>query len=764
MKQTYPIRRYWCCLFLCLLFIPAPLFAQTVQWAQTLHGNYTGNFNVTATDSEGNVFVQGEYTGTVRHGATSLPGAYPATYDKVLLKYGPGREALWYKKNRGMGNGILTVGLTDGQGNYYELSGHTNGVFDNTILQPNGTTAYLTKYSPAGVRQWIKFMEGGFPYPVRLFLNASDALTFSVNVEGELRYSDQLVPAENGDARLLQLNTQTGELVSESQSEPYTNFRIDGEGFFYKTGKHHAPIVQKQDAAGQVLWQKDIVSTGTTFISNLEVDPEGNSYVTGTYCGQVTIDQWVLTGTCSSQGAGQSVFLAKFDKNGQTQWVKGLGEYYMGGLIRLLPRPDGGLYLPGINTTNLSLLDTPVQPGLYIARLTEDGEILWLRNFESSQPLVQLGLHAYPNGLLLSGALHETLAVNELNLDGHTVTKEAGSHTFFFAFLKDDVVCPLMPQVQVPVARCFGTPPPRLSAAGEGIRWYGNASLTDLLAEGSEFQPAHTTTASLYVTQTVQGCQSRPRVVAVEVKEKPSKPIAPGIAVCAGEAAVLIAQGQDLQWYQNASLSTRVATGPAFEPILSESASFYVTQTVEGCESEATAVMAVRYQAAPPAPEVNSVYVCDGTLQEPLLARGSDISWYADAALTQEIGQGPTYAPARAAAGLVYVTQRLNGCESVAAIAEIKAGNTDFLKEKLANIITPNHDGLNDTFRMPFLTEGSCIGNFKRITILNRWGQSVYDSTKADFSWHAEGQAAGVYFYLLSFDSFSYRGSLTVNR
>lgn len=389
MKQTYPIRRYWCCLLLCLLFSPAPLFAQTVQWAQTLRGNYTGNFNVTATDAAGNVFVQGEYTGTVHHGATALPGAYPATYDKVLLKYGPGGDALWYKKNRGMGNGISTVGLTDGQGNYYELAGYTNGVFDNTILQPNGTTAYLTRFSPAGVRQWIKFMNGGFLYPGRLFLNASGTLTFSVNVEGELRYNHQLVPAEHDEARLLQLNTQTGELVSASQSEPYTNFRIDGEGFFYRTGKHSAPILQKQDAAGQVLWQKAIVGTGSsTFISNLEVDQEGNSYVTGTYCGQVSVDQWELAGTSSSQGAGQSVFLAKLNKNGQTQWLKGLGEYYMGGLIRLLPRPDGGLYLAGINTINSSLLGTPVQAGLYIARLTEDGEILWLRNFESSQPLV----------------------------------------------------------------------------------------------------------------------------------------------------------------------------------------------------------------------------------------------------------------------------------------------------------------------------------------------------------------------------------------
>lgn len=173
----------WCCLLLFLFFSHA-LRAQQVVWVHSLKGTYSGNFRLSATDRQGNIFVHGEYTGTIQHGTTSLPGAYPANYDLVHLKYGPDRGALWYKKNKGFKNGISTAAITDREGNLYELTGFTSGVFDNILYQPEGSTAYITKFSRAGERLWIKFMKGGFIYPSQLFLDADGNILFSVNVEG----------------------------------------------------------------------------------------------------------------------------------------------------------------------------------------------------------------------------------------------------------------------------------------------------------------------------------------------------------------------------------------------------------------------------------------------------------------------------------------------------------------------------------------------------------------------------------------------------
>jgi gliding motility-associated-like protein len=64
-----------------------------------------------------------------------------------------------------------------------------------------------------------------------------------------------------------------------------------------------------------------------------------------------------------------------------------------------------------------------------------------------------------------------------------------------------------------------------------------------------------------------------------------------------------------------------------------------------------------------------------------------------------------------------------------------------------ANVFTPNGDGANDfyTFNMENISRMD-------ITILNRWGNIVYQSTDPLFKWDGKGQNGiealpGVYFY-----------------
>ncbi|WP_299824402.1 gliding motility-associated C-terminal domain-containing protein [uncultured Pontibacter sp.] len=751
-------------LFFFFVFSITPLNAQTVQWARSLKGNYTGNFGLSAVDGQGNIFLHGEYTGTVYHGTTALPGAYPATYDRVLIKHSPDGAPLWYKKNKGMKNGIATVGVTDRDGNYYELSGYTNGVFDNSIIQPSGTTAYFTKFTPVGQRQWIKFLNGGFLYPGRLFQNPSGQLVFTMNVEGSFWYENELVSSENGAAFMMQMNPENGSIASKLPAEPYTPFRMDQEGNFYETGMHQAPLVRKLDPQRRLLWQKNINSnTNNTYISNMEVDVEGNTYLTGTYCGRLSIDQLEVSAECNPQQSGMNAFIAKLDIEGNAEWLKDLGQYFNGGIFRLLPHPEGGLYLAGINSGNSSLWGTPLPEGLFISRLSLEGGILWLRSFAADTRLSHLSLRPYPSGLLFASTLLSTSTGAALDLDGHKVAKEPGSHTFFYAYVKEEKACAPIPQVKLPAPYCPGAPGEPVEAVGENIRWYADATGIALLAEGNQYQPTLSTTTTFYVTQSVEGCESRPRAVELKVREKPAAPMSSAKVLCLGDMPVLSALGQNLRWYKDAGLHTLAATGNDFRPAISGSASFYVTQTVDGCESAATEVR-VLVNPLPAAPEVSSSYVCDGVLLVPLVAVGSQISWYTDAALTNKVGEGNQYFPANAVPGHMFVTQRVNGCESAAAIAEIKAGSENYLKEKVANIITPNGDGLNDAFAIPALVDGSCIGNFNRVIILNRWGKTVYESKIADFAWRAQGQATGVYFYVLSFDSFTFKGSVTVSR
>jgi hypothetical protein len=60
----------------------------------------------------------------------------------------------------------------------------------------------------------------------------------------------------------------------------------------------------------------------------------------------------------------------------------------------------------------------------------------------------------------------------------------------------------------------------------------------------------------------------------------------------------------------------------------------------------------------------------------------------------------------------------------------------------IPNIITPNHDGDNDTFKPVF----ACAPHLR---IFSRWGRLVYENTAYANDWGAAGEAAGLYYYRL---------------
>ncbi|RZK75845.1 MAG: DUF11 domain-containing protein, partial [Pedobacter sp.] len=72
--------------------------------------------------------------------------------------------------------------------------------------------------------------------------------------------------------------------------------------------------------------------------------------------------------------------------------------------------------------------------------------------------------------------------------------------------------------------------------------------------------------------------------------------------------------------------------------------------------------------------------------------------------------------------------------------------NKEVLNFKIPNVITPNGDGKNDTFRI----EGLELYPENNIIIFNRWGNEVYHSNGSyQHNWSGEGLNAGTYYYLL---------------
>ena len=84
------------------------------------------------------------------------------------------------------------------------------------------------------------------------------------------------------------------------------------------------------------------------------------------------------------------------------------------------------------------------------------------------------------------------------------------------------------------------------------------------------------------------------------------------------------------------------------------------------------------------------------------------------------------------------------------------------------NAFTPNGDGLNDKFRPIF----NGYHNFHEFRIVNRWGQTVFESANSDPQWDGSfggvPQDMGVYYYYISYDcggnTIEAKGDLTLVR
>jgi gliding motility-associated-like protein len=102
----------------------------------------------------------------------------------------------------------------------------------------------------------------------------------------------------------------------------------------------------------------------------------------------------------------------------------------------------------------------------------------------------------------------------------------------------------------------------------------------------------------------------------------------------------------------------------------------------------------------------------------------------------------------------IRLTARYGNCQVLTGFAPIEVGEA-----KLPNIITPNRDSLNDTFRPRF----SCLPT--SLEVYSRWGQRVFESSDYHNNWDARGLPDGIYYFLLrDTDNRRQKGWLEVRR
>lgn len=265
-----------------------------------------------AVDSKGSIFVVGETNG-------DLGGPPIGSDDIFLVNLAPDGTPLWQTKF-----GSLTqdysCGLAIDSSDNVLIGGVTYPLFPANY---NDYT-FLTKYNSTGNCQWTESFQTAFPDKegVTVRFDAAGAAYVSGVAENELPGTGatdggRFIAKYDADGGL-PWTRQYGSEVGGYRSS-FGSMAVDGQGNTYLCGSdesdrlHPQALVVKLGADGQVLWQSRVTSGNSESASQVAVDGDGNVYIAGATDG----DLWQRP-----DWRDNDVFVAKFDSDGDMQWVR----------------------------------------------------------------------------------------------------------------------------------------------------------------------------------------------------------------------------------------------------------------------------------------------------------------------------------------------------------------------------------------------------------------------------------------------------------
>lgn len=278
-------------------------------------------------------------------------------------------------------------------------------------------------------------------------------------------------------------------------------------------------------------------------------------------------------------------------------------------------------------------------------------------------------------------------------------------------------------------------------APGAQLLWYSSATSTSVLSPATALS-----NGTYYVAQTMNGCSSERRAVAVRVVSIAAPQIAP-FTVCGGgtisDLYISAPAETSYRWYLSPSSDFElVQTTPLVQ------GTYFVERVQYGCVSARAAVQVTIGAIPNPPTGVASQSYIEGSTVANLVLNQSNVVWYASINDSQNgVNPLPSYTPLVNGTTYYAVIIGANGCPSIpfAVTVDVYLSNDEFDKEGLKYYPNPVNDVLNIDYVEPirFVEVFDLLG--KRVKTLNANDQNV----QIDLS----DLASGTYMIQLKTDS-----------
>ena len=258
-------------------------------WAKVFGGTQADRGYDIVLDNSGNIYVTGYFIGTATFGSTTLT-SNGNSQDIFVLKLDNTGNVLW-AKSEGGSEGDTGYGVTvDNLGNVI-VTGQFKGtaqIGSNTFssaIDPNtGLPAYdifISKYDASGNDLW--------------------------SIQGTAKYDDRGLALKTDQNNNIYVTGQFSDTLTIAGSTQNNTI-------------YNAGMLLKLDASGNEIWFKRLGAI-QTLVYDLEIDNQGDIYITGDFLGQMIIIG--LNGNNFLNGNyTYRIFLIKFDPDGNIIWMQ----------------------------------------------------------------------------------------------------------------------------------------------------------------------------------------------------------------------------------------------------------------------------------------------------------------------------------------------------------------------------------------------------------------------------------------------------------
>jgi len=290
-----------------------------------------------ASDSAGNLYLSGVFSGSIQIGSFTLNSLGGA--DFFVAKFNASGTAVWAVRGGSASNDTVPSLARDVGGNLY-VAGNLGGAatLGSSSL---GLGGFVAKLDPNGNFLWATQIGTSSSRPMSVQVGSSQVYVLGEYTASMTLGATTLTPVGGNDIYVTRLSQSTGAFVwaksiGSASSDYVESLAVDKDDGLYAVGHFYSPLtigsttltssggadgmVFKMDQNGNHLWATRIGGVARDYAKRVAVNSNNEAYVAGTFSGTPTYGPSTIT-----SAGGLDMFVVKLSSSGTILWARSGG-------------------------------------------------------------------------------------------------------------------------------------------------------------------------------------------------------------------------------------------------------------------------------------------------------------------------------------------------------------------------------------------------------------------------------------------------------